>query len=568
MMNPYQSPRMEHFRHRIPPLYYLLSPFLLPKWLLWRFDVWCEEHAVGIRIREFFYKLTLPIRSVWSFLQAWAESRSYKKLLIASPVLIGAFVGFTVYFINANKNRGQAFDGYYESALEAMGQGDYKQADFLFAKLIHHPSYQDNDQVTFRAMLAANANGNVTRAKALRDKLLDEREYEPAKRWVAENAIKRGQLTQQEADALLAMARAMVEEHPDASYAGYWKMTLARLLLSVKKPLDAVEVLKGEEKLEPEAWLLLAQAYQAAGDSEMSKRELREMVDYLGRFDPQNDRYIREKVEGLATLAGLSLDQEESRQLMEEAVGIIEGKRQLAIDRSTYDAWLSEIRLRLFRLLLQMNEPELRVEAFQHLEKVIQAREPNYRVGEALNGVIDTSSGYSLLTGQIMEVVVRSGGSAAHLAMALDAWVGGNRSKTEFHLKLARAIHPNATVAARYAATSAARSSDPNQLDLNLFRGDNRSTYQRSLDLLGLILVVDPEQSINVAFDRCYIYSLRQSWSEVINLLEPNIAQFKGQDLVQAYEWLMRANSQLGEEDNAEVYQRAMLGAMQKLKDK
>ncbi|MFC4995769.1 hypothetical protein [Rubritalea tangerina] len=40
----------------------------------------------------------------------------------------------------------------------------------MFAKLIHHPSYQDNDQVTFRAMLAANANGNVTRAKALRDK--------------------------------------------------------------------------------------------------------------------------------------------------------------------------------------------------------------------------------------------------------------------------------------------------------------------------------------------------------------------------------------------------------------
>ncbi|MFC4995768.1 hypothetical protein [Rubritalea tangerina] len=60
---------------------------------------------MGIRIREFFYKLTLPIRSVWSFLQAWAESRSYKSCLIASPVLIGALVGFTVYFINANKKR-------------------------------------------------------------------------------------------------------------------------------------------------------------------------------------------------------------------------------------------------------------------------------------------------------------------------------------------------------------------------------------------------------------------------------------------------------------------------------
>ncbi|MFC4995773.1 hypothetical protein [Rubritalea tangerina] len=56
----------------------------------------------------------------------------------------------------------------------------------------------------------------------------------------------------------------------------------------------------------------------------------------------------------------------------------------------------------------------------------------------------------------------------------------GQPIKDRISFKVSACDSSNATVAARYAATSAARSSDPNQLDLNLFRGDNRSTYQRS----------------------------------------------------------------------------------------
>ncbi len=567
MTNPYKTQRMKHFRHKLRPLYYLCLPLLLPKWLLWRCDQFLEKHAIGARVGELFNKLTQPLRALWAFVNAWAESRNWKKLLIASPVVIGIFVGFTVYYINANKNRGQALDGYYAGALEAMNEGDYKQADFLFPKLINHPSYQDDDQMNFQAMLAAKANSNTTRFEALKSRLLGERDYEPAKRWLAENAIKRGRLPRDEVIELITMARTMVESSQQVNDDGYWTKILAQLLLSMKDATGAISVLTEEEELKPEAWLLLAEAYQTAGDIEKAKRELRALVADLDKKDPNNEKYLREKVESLATLAGLGLDLAENKALLERALAAVQLKRQLAVDQGLYNNWSGVIRMRLFSLLLRMSDSELRIEAFEHLEKVIQAKNPAYGVGGSLNGVVDSSSGYSLLTGQIREVLVRSGGSAPHLAMALDAWKGGNAKKAQMHLKLAHAIHPNASVAARYAATSSAGSSDPNKLDLNLFRGDNRSTYQRSLDLLKLVAEVDPEQSVAIAFDRCYLYSQRKNWNEIIDVIEPNLANFEGKELVQAYDWLARANTKLGQEDRAEEFQHARQQAARKLRE-
>jgi len=567
MNNPYESSAIRRLKRDKRTLYVLVSPFLLPKWLLYCVSRFLERYAIRLKVEEFLYTLKKPLRAAVGFYESWAVSRSWKLLWIASPVLIMALIGFTVFYINSNRNRGTAYAGYYQGALQALQDQDYKQADLLFSRLIHHPSYKDDDEVSFRAMLAANANGNATRAKALRDKLLGERDYEPAKRWVAENAVRRGKVTQEEGVVLLAMARDMVESSPNPIYVEYWKEVLARILLSSGDAAGAVEVLEGEEKLEPKALLLLAQAYQAMGDKENSKRELRELVDYLERIDPKDDQFIREKVEGLATLAELSLDQNESRILLERALGIIEAKHLMAADRVAYDAWLGELRLRLFRSLVRINDSQSRIEAFQNLEKVILAKNPSYRLGETLNGVVDISSGYSLLTGQMMDVAVRSGGSGAHLALALDAWVGGNTNKARIHFKLANAIHPNAMVVARYAATYAASSSDPNKLDLNLFRGDNRSAYQRALDLLDLVAEVEPEQSISIVFDRCYIYSLRKSWDDIIEMIEPNLSQFEDKQLVMAYDWLMRANTQLGNNETAEEYQRAMQLAVRKARE-
>jgi len=567
MNNPYQSARMKRMRRRARLLYYLVCPLLWPKWLVYKLQGFLEGYTVGVRIEEFFYKLARPFRAIGVFWSAWAGSRAWGKLWIASPVLLLALLGFTVFFINANRNRGRAYGGYYQGALKALDDQDFKQADFLFAKLIHHPSYQDNDQVLFRALIAASANGNVTRARALREKLIVERAYEPAKRWVATNSLERGNMSESEAETLALMARNMIKEAPDASYAGYWRNALARILLFQGKHAESIALLKREEELAPESWLVLCQAYTDAGETENAKQELRSLIAYLELEDPSDALFLREKVQSLASLSGLTKDVEESRELLERALAAVERKRQISADRRVYDAWLGEIRIRLFQQLLRANDPSLRLQAFEYFEKSIASEAPPYRTGEMLNGVVDPASGYSLLSGQILDVAVNAGGSAAQLAMAMDAWVGGDSEKTKFHVDLARVVHPESLDVLRYAATASAKSGVSKQLDFNIFQGDNKSSYQKSLDLLALVVAVDFKQSINVAFDKCYVYSLKEDWRAIIELLEPMLTELESEKLLQGYDWLVRAHTKLDQKKEAEAYQYKLLEEARKQRE-
>jgi|GEM_PF-2334472 hypothetical protein len=567
MNNPYQSSKMRRMKHRNRLLYLLVSPFLWPQWLLSQLSRLLKNHTMGVRVEEFFFTLSKPLRAVAGFFNSWSASRPWKQLWFASPVLIVALIGFTVFFINANRNRGRAYGGYYQGALKAMGEGDYKKADSLFSKLIHHPSYKDNDQVLFRALIAASANGNVTRARALREKLIVEREYEPAKRWVVSNSIQRGAMKPEEAETLVVMARNMVEQAPDASYAGYWRLSLARILMSQSKAAAALEVLEAEDGLAPEGRLLLAQVHAAAGDAENAKQVLRDLVAFLDLEDPHDAQYIRERVEGMVMLSGLTEDLEGGRALLERALVAIERKRKLSSDRRVYDAWAGEVRIRLFKVLLRMNNPESRLLAFEHFDNAIAAATPPYRAGEMLNGLVDVASGYSLLSGQMLEVLVNAGGSGAHLAMAMDAWVGGDKVKAKLHVGLSNSVSPSSLIVLRSAATASAKGGSADQLDFNIFQGDNKSSYQKSLDLLDLIVEVDFKQSINVAFDKCYIYSLRKNWRGIIDLMQPHLSELDGQQLLQAYDWLVRAHTQLDEKKAAAAYQRIMLDEVRKLRE-
>lgn len=568
MNHPYQSARMKTWRRHKRWLYVLVSLFLLPKWLGFKLCCFLEQYTIGVRIEEFCYKLAKPLRVFVGFLKIWAGSRSWEKLWIASPVLILALIGFTVLFINANRNRGSAFDGYYKGALKAFNDQDFKKADFLFAKLIYHPSYQNNDLVLYRALIAANANRNVTRVRALREKLIEERAYEPAKRWVVENSLQTGKMEAEEAEELAIMARKMVEEAPGASYAGYWRNALARILLFQEKAAEAIALLKQDDDLDPEDWLILCQAYSSVGQAEDAKQEYRKMIAYLEVEDPEDAQFIREKVESLAGLAGLVKDAEESRQLLEKALVAVERKRQLSTDRRVYDAWLSEIRVRLFQQMLRTSDPALRAQAFAHFEKIIASEAPSYRTGEMLNGVVMLSSGYCLLSGQIVDVAVQAGGSGAQLALAMDAWVGGDAEGTRFHMGLAHAIQPASLKVIRYAATSSAKAGLGSKLDFNIFQGDNRSSYQKSLDLLELVAQVDAKQSIDVAFDRCYVYSLRENARAILEIAEPIVNQLEGKQLLQAYDWLVKAYTQLGNKKRAEEIYRTLMEEARKQRER
>ena len=550
---------MRRLKRRSKLLFLLISPLLLPSYLLWRIARATEDWGVRVRLEELFYILGKPLRAFVGFWVSWAHSRSWTKLWIASPVLIMVMVAFTVFYINVNKNRGRAYGGYYQGALKALSSQDFKEADFLFAKLIHHPSYKDNDQVLFRALIAASGNGNVTRARALRSKLIEERKFEPAKRWVAENSIRQGKMSEEEAATLATMAQTMIDEAPDASYAEHWRKTLAQIMMSKGDQAAAVAVFDGVDKLDPETRLIVAQALMAQGKSDEAASQLREMLSYIEFEDPEHEFYIREKVEGLAIMAGAETDPVLSRGYLEDAIGSVEQKRSMAADQQLFDAWLGELYLRLFQLLLKERDDISRGLAFEYFDKAISGENPPYSAGAMLNGVVDPASGYSLLSGQIMNVTVRDGGAGAHLAMAMEAWAGDDAELTKLHLSIAEAVGSSASKVVRYAARSSAQKGSTNQLDLGVFQGENRSAYQKSLDLLDLVEEVDSKQSIEILLDRCYVLSLKNSWRDIIALIEPKVESIDGPMKLRAYDWLVRAHSQLDEKKVAETYQRTML---------
>lgn len=559
MNNPFYHSLMRRAKHTNRVLYAVLSIFVLPKWLLWKLSELLNLYPLVIKIEEMFHAMLAPIRAVWNFIQAWMLSRPWKLLWLVLPLIVVVLTGSSMYFINANKNRGDAHSDYLDQGLKAFSEGDYKYADFLFSKIINHPSYRDNDQVLFQALLVANANGNVPRARALQDKLIYQREYEPAMRWLVSNTLRRGNVTASELKMMEPMARELVAQHADPYYVSFWRVSLTRLLMVKKDIHGAVAVLEAAEELTPEERLLLAQALVSLGQNDKAKLELRDMMAYLDREDADDVQFIKERVEGVAALSALTKDIEESRYLLERALYSVKRMRKLTADRTVADAWLREIRVRLFEVLLQQNDRDSRLLAFDHFEDALANNNPSYRAGKALNGLVDGNSGYSLLSGQIREVVVRNGGSGAHLAMAMDAWASGDRERTMLHLKVANAINPESINVMRYAATHSAQSSDPNKLDLNLFRGDNRSSYQRALDMLDLIVEMEPELVVDVVFDKCYIYSLRGNWLELAEVMEDVLPELDGQRRVQALSWLVRASGQLGRDDDAERYRREML---------
>ncbi|MFC5050658.1 hypothetical protein ACFPK9_08535 [Rubritalea spongiae] len=564
MDHPYESTLMRTWKRKRKGLYLLGQIVLFPMLVLWKLDRLFSGFSFWIKVSAFCSAITAPFRAVIDFIKAWCGSRPWKRLLQASPVLIIAFVGFTAFFINANRNRGGVYAGYYQDALTAMNAGDAKQADFLFGKLIHHKNYRDNNQALFQAMMAANANDNATREQALRKKLVVERNYEPAKRWVVAQRLNQGRVSAEDTAGLVALSEEMVAEAPTEESELYWRKALARLYQGQGKYSEVVAMLEADENRDPEASLILAQNYLAQSKNEEALKEVDRMLSYISDEDPAKNIYLKEYVEGNAIKAHNTADLASGSVMLKNAIKVLEQKRAMAVNRALYDAWLGELYLRMFEMLLEFRDASMRLEAFEYFDKAIEAGQAPGRSGAVLNQIIDPASGYPLLSGQILEIVAKRGGVGAHLARAMDAWVEGNDRSAQLHFSIANELSPNAMKVVRYAAQYLAREGSS---AITVFTGVNLSSYQRSFELLNVVDKIDEGLAIETMFDRCYIYSLRKSWKEVLRMVEPRLSELTGQDLVRAYDWLANAHANLDNAEKAEEYRRALQNEIIKLKE-
>lgn len=558
MNNPYQTSWMRGLKHRSVALHAIMRVLLLPKYSLWLLGE--RLPRLQLRLEEALYVLMTPLRAVTGFITAWAEGRNWKKLLVASPIIVIAFVGFTVLYINVNKNRGRAFAGYYQGAMQAMQDGDYKKSDGLFAKLIHHSSYKDNNQVLYRAMVSAAQNGNTPRVKALQKKLVEEREYEPAVRWVIDSFVAQPTMKKTEAIEYAELAEKMLAESVDAESASYWRMVMARIRVGLKNYEGAVAILREDKSMLPHGYLLLAQVLVVSGDEVEYLKVLHEMLDFIELEDPTETKFFTEKVEGWALIAANAQTSEEALELLPRAMELVERKRALATaTRKTYSVWLSELNIRMFQFALQSRDVENRRKGFSYFDAALQNGEVPARTGSTILSVVNSSASYSLLSGQILDVAVNDGGCGAHLALGMEAWLQNDLDVAELHFNVAYAVQPSSLDVLRAAARDLAKRSVEAQLDMAVFKGVNRSNYQRSQDLLRLVKQIDPSLTVDIQFDQCYVYSLRENWSAIVKLLEPSVDSLTGQNLLAAYNWLYGASMGLDKADQADEFKRLML---------
>ena len=542
-----------------------LAFLLLPKWLFWKLGRLLQSIGGQGLIDDIGYAISRPWLALRGFVKSWLDSRPWGKLIWASPVLLGAFLLFTVVFIQLNKSRGRAYAGYYQGALKALSQRDFKQADFLFAKLIHHPSYKDNDPVLFRAMIAAASNRNLPREEALKQKLLYERQYEPAKRWVVERALT-SSASKVQLDSLISMSKEMLREAEDASYYGYWNLALSRLFYEKKSYPLVLATLAQREQLEPQSRLLKVRAFIMLNDISQARDELKSLVKFIEFEDPELNLYLGEYMNALTILAQSSKDSEEQQELYIKAISELKKQQLFARNISYINRLKSSAHVKIARVLFQTHGAEQRRFGFEHLNEAIATGVSTTEAATLLFGLLDSDSNFSVLTGQIVEALSVHGGAGCHLAMAIDRWYQGDFDAMKIHLLVAKALEPKAQLIMAETAVVIASKYSEGALDFSLFN-NSASYFNRSFKMVDMIESVDEANKVEYDLIRARIHSKRKQWSEIVTLIETNVLNLDYDHLAQkqrlnCLQWLITSYAELGDRKRSVHYQQMLIDEM------
>lgn len=565
MPSPYKRSFYRSVRRRSVLLAVPVALLLLPKWLFWRLGKLLQSIGGQGLIDDIIYTISRPWLALRGFVQSWLSSRPWGKLIWASPVLLGALLLFTVVFIQLNKSRGRAYAGYYQGALKALNQRDFKQADFLFAKLIHHPSYKDNDPVLFRAMIAAASNRNLPREEALKQKLLNERQYEPAKRWVVERALS-GSASPEQLDSLVSMSKEMLSEAEDASYYEYWNLALARLFYQKKRFPLVLDTLAQRDELDPQSRLLKVRALIMLNEISMAREELYSLIEYIEFEDPDLSLFMGEYMNALTILAQSSKDSEEQQELYVKAISELKKQQLFARNVAYINRLKSSAHVKIARVLFQSHGAAQRRLGFEHLNAAIATGVSTTEAATLLFGLLDSDSNFSVLTGQIVEALSVHGGAGCHLAMAIDRWYQGDFDAMKVHLLIAKALEPKAHLIMGEAAVVIASKYAAGSLDFSLFNNSD-SFFNRSFKMVDMIESVDDSNNVEYDLIRARIYSKRKEWSKIVELIETIVLssgypQLDEKQRLNCLQWLITSYAELGDRKQSVHYQQLLIDEM------
>ena len=101
-------------------------------------------------------------------------SRFVLDLLLALPLLLAlAWLISTLYLAN-NQTDEELFGDYRSGLLSAASRDEFRLADFMGGKLLQLESFEDDQEMLYVAMVAANGNQNILRRDLLLNRLTEE----------------------------------------------------------------------------------------------------------------------------------------------------------------------------------------------------------------------------------------------------------------------------------------------------------------------------------------------------------------------------------------------------------
>ena len=575
-MNPYSHPRLKRIKRTSKLRYGWTCLILLPQFLAWKLSELIPE-SLGWRLRRCFGFLWIPMKQMIGLFQLWLLTRTWKKLLLALPLLLAlAWLISTLYLAN-NQTDEELFGDYRSGLLSAASRDEFQLADFMAGKLLQQESFEDDQEMLYVAMIAANGSKNILRRDLLLNRLTKESHYSPAHMWYAQKLLRQSNVE----DGNLQLAIQHVKEALKASENPEpIRVYLARVYYQARRSPQAIRILEDLADPSPGSSVLLAKLYLSIGAQEKANATAAALLQRLDQEDPTMRQSLDERMDALKVLAESSGDRSLMLNQLATMETQLENKARRDPENESYRALLSHVYLVRAMMRLGQIDDTFRDQAlddrqkaistgkaFDDLQKAISTGKAPYQMGVIIYSASNMDSSGGLTEEQVRSALMQGKGVAvAHIFLGLNAWKKELMDKAEFHFQLAHALEPETLKVVEYVASHIAKAST-SRVDPHRLSQESEPLWSRAIRLLEMSSKIDASRAEANFRTQYLILSQLQRWDDIMVLVEPRIDQVSDKYRRDLLRLLIKASRETSKPSKTERYTKMLQAEMLRLDD-